>query len=80
VNRPGKPRVAPGERDPEDGVGFLRGGARPPTATLIAYVDAHRGRFGVEPICRVLTDAGVKIPEHLLGREDQAAFGAVAAR
>ena len=28
----GERRAAPGERDPEGGLGFLRGGARPPTA------------------------------------------------
>jgi putative transposase len=28
---------------------------------VIGYVDAHREEFGVEPICRVLTDAGAKI-------------------
>jgi hypothetical protein len=39
---------------------FLRGGARPPTAQVVAFIDAHRdavveGRpLGVEPICRVL--------------------------
>ncbi|WP_374229657.1 hypothetical protein [Kocuria sp. LUK] len=27
----------------------------------MAYIDAHRGEFGVEPICRVLRDAGVQI-------------------
>ena len=27
----------------------------------MAFIDEHRGRFGVEPICRVLTDHGVKI-------------------
>jgi len=26
---------------------------------VIAYIDAHRDQFGVEPICRVLSDAGV---------------------
>src|SRR5690606_955041 len=36
------------------GVGFLRGGARPPTEVMVAYVDAHRDEFGVEPICRTL--------------------------
>ncbi|MCZ6737384.1 MAG: IS3 family transposase [Actinobacteria bacterium] len=34
--------------------GFLRGGARPPTAVMVNYIDAHRSEFGVEPICRVL--------------------------
>ena len=28
---------------------------------MIAFVDDHRDRFGVEPICRVLTEHGVKI-------------------
>ncbi|WKZ83576.1 MAG: IS3 family transposase [Acidimicrobiia bacterium] len=40
--------------------GFLRGGARPPTAEMIGFIDAHKGRrteglvWGVEPICAVL--------------------------
>ena len=28
---------------------------------LVAYIDEHRARFGVEPICEVLTEAGTKI-------------------
>jgi len=28
---------------------------------MVAYIDGHRGEFGVEPICRELTAAGVKI-------------------
>jgi putative transposase len=28
---------------------------------LIAYVDEHKQEYGVEPICRVLTEAGAKI-------------------
>jgi putative transposase len=28
---------------------------------IVAYIDAHAQEFGVEPICAVLTDAGVKI-------------------
>ncbi len=35
-------------------LGFLGGGARPPTQQMIAYLDARRNRLGVEPICRVL--------------------------
>ena len=27
----------------------------------MAFIDAHRDRFGVEPICRVLTEHGCKI-------------------
>lgn len=28
---------------------------------MVAYIDEHRGRFGVQPICRVLTGHGVAI-------------------
>ena len=28
---------------------------------IVEYVDEHRNEFGVEPICRVLTEAGAKI-------------------
>ena len=28
---------------------------------LVDYIDQHRDRFGVEPICTVLKDAGVQI-------------------
>ncbi|WP_420481508.1 IS3 family transposase [Actinopolymorpha pittospori] len=46
---------------------FAAGGARPqdqvsvPTAVLVDYIDAHRDRFGVEPICEVLSSGGTKI-------------------
>lgn len=33
----------------------------PATALVGAFIDNHRERFGVEPICRVLTEHGVKI-------------------
>ena len=32
---------------------------RPPQ--IVAFIDEHRDRFGVEPICRVLTEHGCKI-------------------
>ncbi|MBE1603672.1 hypothetical protein HEB94_000520 [Actinopolymorpha pittospori] len=32
-----------------------------PTAVLVDYIDAHRDRFGVEPICEVLSSGGTKI-------------------
>ncbi|MGW0425470.1 IS3 family transposase [Streptomyces sp. NPDC003015] len=41
--------------------GFLRGRARPAVEALVAFIDAHRQVFGVEPICRVLTIHGLKI-------------------
>jgi putative transposase len=31
------------------------------TAVLVDYIDAHRERFGVEPICQVLSKAGTQI-------------------
>ncbi|TIC85592.1 IS3 family transposase [Nocardioides sp. GY 10127] len=44
---------------------FAGGGARPQgevsTAVLVAYIDQHRGQFGVEPICKVLRQAGVQV-------------------
>jgi putative transposase len=39
----------------------LRAGARPAFALVVAFIDEHRGRFGVEPICRVLTEHGVQV-------------------
>src|SRR5512144_1768778 len=54
-------RAAPRQRDPAHGLGFLRGGARPPRPKVIDYIDRHREQFGVEPICRVLRDADVQI-------------------
>ncbi len=53
--------VAPGGRDPQERVGFLRGGARPPLPLIVAFIDGHKLEHGVEPICRVLTEAGAKI-------------------
>ena len=60
------------------GVGFLRGGARPPTKVIVDYIDGHRDEFGVEPICRVLLQAAIA-PSHLLRGEVPAAVGAGAA-
>ncbi|HEX5295382.1 MAG TPA: hypothetical protein VFW50_00105 [Streptosporangiaceae bacterium] len=28
---------------------------------MVAYIEAYRGQFGVEPICRALRQAGVAI-------------------
>jgi hypothetical protein len=47
--------VAPGVRV------FRRGGARPQTALIVAYIDAYRDRFGVDPICRVLSEHDMAI-------------------
>ena len=49
-----EPRVPACQRDPQGGVGFFRAGARPATAEMSRFIEAHRDRFGVEPICREL--------------------------
>ncbi|MEB3072120.1 IS3 family transposase [[Mycobacterium] vasticus] len=40
---------------------FLRAGERPATPLICAFIAEHRARFGVAPICRVLTEHGCKI-------------------
>src|SRR3712207_7643693 len=40
---------------------FLRGGARPPTQEVVAFIDANRDELGVEPICTALQ---VRSEEH----------------
>src|SRR5215467_8027541 len=57
----GEPGTQAGQRDFVGGLEFLRAGAGPAFAVVVAFVDGCRGRFGVEPICRVLTAHGVKI-------------------
>ncbi|MDE0874932.1 MAG: IS3 family transposase [Acidimicrobiales bacterium] len=47
---------------------FCPGGDRPPSEVMVAYIDAHRDAFGVDPICKVLPIApstyyGVKAKE-----------------
>src|SRR5262249_668594 len=43
------------ERDLAQGVRVFRpGGARPPSEVMVAFIDQHKGTYGVEPICRVL--------------------------
>ncbi|WP_433549051.1 IS3 family transposase [Streptomyces sp. CA-294286] len=41
--------------------GFLRGGAGPPTAMKVAYIDQYKDRFGVQPICDVLAETDAPI-------------------
>ncbi|WP_109560572.1 IS3 family transposase [Mycolicibacter senuensis] len=40
---------------------FLRAGERPATPLICAFIAEHRARFGVAPICRVLTEHGCAI-------------------
>ena len=63
--------LAPGERDPAQGQRvFCPGGARPPVQAMIAFIDEHRGVYGVEPICRVLPIAPSTYHEHVARRAD----------
>ena len=39
----------------------FRAGARPAAPPICAFIDAHRDRFGVVPICRALTAHGIAI-------------------
>src|SRR5262249_60397730 len=57
----GKRRAPPRERDLAHRECFFRLRAGPPLTTVVAYIDEHRGQFGVQPICRVLTEHGVAI-------------------
>src|SRR5438445_12714559 len=62
-----------GIRVPAQGVGvFCPGGARPPVQTMIAFIDDHRGAYGVEPICRVLPIAPATYRTHAARRADPA--------
>ncbi len=47
---------------------------------MIDYIDTHRDRFGVEPICTVLAAAGVPIAPQLLRGQDPSALVAGAPR
>ncbi|MBM7070433.1 IS3 family transposase [Actibacterium sp. 188UL27-1] len=49
---------------------FCPGGARPPTETMIQFIEDHRGDHGVEPICRVLPIAPATFYDHLAKRAD----------
>ena len=53
--------VQAGERDPEEGLGFLRGGARPPIKVIVAFIDENKHEFGVEPIVRALKGTAARI-------------------
>jgi hypothetical protein len=50
-----------GQRDLAHGERFFRGRARPPVSLVVAFIEACREQFGVEPVCRALRQAGVVI-------------------
>ena len=47
---------------------------------MIAFIDEHRGAYGVEPICRVLPIAPSTYHAHVIGRADPARLSARAWR
>jgi putative transposase len=47
---------------------------------MIAFIDEHRGHYGVEPICRVLPVAPSTYHEHVAQRRDPARLSARAQR
>src|SRR5262249_54841153 len=59
---------------------FCPGGARPPTQAMIAFIDDHRGAYGVEPICRVLPIAPSTYHAHVARRVDPTRLSARAKR
>ncbi len=40
---------------------FLRAGERPATPLICRFIDDHKARFGVAPICRILSGHGCEI-------------------
>ncbi|PNE09619.1 MAG: IS3 family transposase [Beijerinckiaceae bacterium] len=55
---------------------FCPGGARPPIQAMIAFIDDHRGAYGVEPICKVLPIAPSTYRAHAAKRADPAKLSA----
>ncbi|WP_156822295.1 IS3 family transposase [Azoarcus sp. KH32C] len=51
---------------------FAPGGARPPQQVMNSFIDTHRERFGVEPICRVLQVAPSAYRRAVARRRDPA--------
>ena len=49
---------------------FCPGGAQPPREVMIAFIDDHRGAYGVEPICGVLPIAPSTYHAHVAQRID----------
>ncbi|MGK2871470.1 MAG: IS3 family transposase, partial [Alphaproteobacteria bacterium] len=59
---------------------FCPGGARPPVSQMIAFIDDHRGAYGVEPICRVLPIAPSTYHERVAQRRDPSRLSSRAQR
>src|SRR4029079_7743747 len=55
-------------------------GARPPLQAMKAFIDEHRGAYGVEPICKVLPIAPSTYHEHAARKADPSRISARAKR
>ena len=74
-------RTAQDQRDPEVGQRVFRpGGVRPPTQEVNAFIDEHRARCGVEPICRALQVAPSAYRRHAARQRNPALLSARAQR
>ena len=75
--RAGDPRTQARQRDSEASGEFLRGGARPPTQEIVAFIDANRERVrGRAHLHRPAISRGAGGPEHLLREQGAHAVGA----
>ena len=66
---------APGQRDPQIRLGFFRGRARPTPTEVSSFIEEHRERFGVEPICATLEVSASAYYERRTGRRSPRAIG-----
>ena len=74
-------RAAQDQRDPEVGQRVFRpGGARPPSQEVNAFIDEHRARCGVEPICSALQVAPSAYRRHAARQRNPALLPARAQR
>src|SRR4029078_1536841 len=58
---PQESRARINDRNPQGRNKFLRAGVRPATPLICEFIDEHREKFGVVPICRALGVHGVQI-------------------
>ena len=74
-------RTAQDQRDPEVGQRVFRpGGVRPPAQEVNAFIDEHRARCGVEPICSALQVAPSAYRRHAARQRNPALLPARAQR
>jgi len=70
-----EPRTAPGQRDPQVRLSVFRRRARPTPNEVSAFIEEHRQRFGVEPICKTLEVSASAYYERAKGNRSARAIG-----